>query len=102
MLLIYLGITIGVMATTLCWPKVFKPLRAWARRKNDTLGDFLCCPYCVSHWLSFAAVILYKPVVVHSSIPLVDWWVSAMLLVFIASITSGTIVFSFSRIDLPK
>lgn len=37
--------------------------KAW-----DKLSELFACPYCLSHWLSFGAVILWRPWLVSGDI----------------------------------
>lgn len=64
-----LALSIGSVAYTISSSKVSMPLRlAITKRAVRTkskrlrwLADLLSCPYCVSHWLAFAATIVYRP-----------------------------------------
>src|SRR5262245_36940514 len=34
---------------------VFEPVRSAVEEKNRKIGELLRCPYCLAHWLTFAA-----------------------------------------------
>lgn len=87
---VVLGIAIGAVSFTIARTKITQPLRAKIAGKNTWLGNLVGCPYCVSHWLSFAAAGLYRPRIVDLWLPL-DVLVAAMVMVAISAFTWGLI-----------
>lgn len=69
-----LAASIGSVAYTVSSSKVSAPLRTHVMKRaiRDRskgwrwLADLLSCPYCVSHWLAFAATLIYRPWLVDS------------------------------------
>lgn len=85
----YLALPVAAISLTISKADVFLPLRSWIYDRNEWLGELVRCPYCVAHWLSFGAVAIYQPRLVHSSFALLDYFASAMALVAIATIVMG-------------
>ena len=50
------------------------------------------CPYCLSHWVAIALVVIYKLRLVSLWLP-IDYLVSAFAVVCVASILSGVILY---------
>lgn len=71
-----LATAIGAVAYTTSSAKISAPLRtkvlrAAIRDKSKAkrwLADLLSCPYCVSHWLAFAATLVYRPWLVDANL----------------------------------
>lgn len=92
-----LAASIGPVAYTITSSKVSMPIRLAITRRavasRDArlrwLSDLLSCPYCVSHWLAFAATLVYRPWLVDSGLPAglgrpFDFFVTAMAMVAVA------------------
>lgn len=47
------------------------PLRRWAAARNETLGLFVACPWCVGFWISLGAVYAAWEVAPLRGLP---WW----------------------------
>lgn len=71
---LYLALATGTVAYTLSSTKITEPVRAKLTR-GSFLHKLAGCPYCLSHWLAFAAVAIYRPWLVHGGGPL-DWAVT--------------------------
>jgi hypothetical protein len=90
--LLSLGLAVGSFAYVLTSAAISAPLRLAvekraARRRNtggwEWLRQLLGCPFCVSHWLAFAAVAVYRPWAVDVFRPL-DFLVTTFVLVVVA------------------
>lgn len=57
---------------------------------SSWLGDLVGCPYCVSHWLTAAAVLIYRPRLVELWCPL-DLLVTALAMVAFTAVVVGFI-----------
>ena len=90
-----LALAVSAISMTVSKAVVFKGLRSWTRGHLPWLGKLMSCPYCTSHWVSFAIVGLYRPSVVNSGFWAVDLFVTALALVAVAAPVSGLIFFSF-------
>lgn len=85
-----LALSIASVAFTISRTKVTEGLRLWVMEKNTWLGGLVKCPYCLSHWLTFGAVIIYRPRLVELFWPL-DLLVSAMAMVTVTAFFVGVI-----------
>jgi len=83
-----LAISIGAVAFTITRTKISEPFRKWVKLKNTWLGNLFGCPYCLSHWLAFGAVMIYRPTLVDLWLPL-DLLVTAMAMVAFAMFVAG-------------
>ena len=72
---LYLALATGTVAYTLTSSKITSPLRKVIGKHSDFLGKLFACPYCLSHWLAFFAVLIYRPWLVHGGGPM-DWAVT--------------------------
>src|SRR5690349_21038171 len=81
----FLFLALAVAAISFTISKSSMPViaaaRAWVTERSDFLDRLLHCPYCTSHWVALAAMLLYHPIVVTSASPVADWFVSWMALV---------------------
>lgn len=107
---------VGAAAFTIARTKVTAPFRDWAAKpyrrweKADAqaraanpavsvgkssrvkasywVSSLVGCPYCLSHWLSWAAVAVYRPRLVHQWLPL-DLFASSWPIIAAAMLTAG-------------
>lgn len=92
---LYLSIATGAISMTVAKAKIFAPVRAFVTQHTAFIGGGLSCPYCVSHWVAFFFVCLYRPYLVHGYF-VVDFVVSMMVIVALASATSWVIFHAFA------
>lgn len=57
-------------------------------RASKWLSTLVGCPYCLSHWLSWGAVAVYRPRLVHAWLPL-DLFTSSWPIIAGAMLTAG-------------
>lgn len=89
------------IAISVTQQEMFRPLRQWAAGKNAMAGHLFSCFYCFSHWVVFAGIAIYRPVVVNSGYLLVDLVVTAFFTVGLATVCSGVIL-QMVRIAIAK
>jgi Protein of unknown function (DUF1360) len=69
-----LSVAVGCFSFTLTKAKISSPFRVWIAGKTgkawEWASDLFMCPFCVSHWLAFAAVGYYRPWLVPGPVPL--------------------------------
>ena len=65
---LYLSFAVASISFTVTESKLFRSFREWVKRKNTFLGELVSCGYCLSHWLAFAFIAIYKPRLFKS------WW----------------------------
>lgn len=88
---VVLALAIASFSVTTAKAKVTKPVREFFLARVKPLGMLLSCPYCVSHWLAFALVLLgYAPGFCDN--PVMDFLVQSFALVAVASLISGTMM----------
>ena len=58
--LVLLALAVSAASVTITLSAAFRPIRDAVSRRAVAWG-ILHCPYCLSHWLSFAAVGFYRP-----------------------------------------
>jgi uncharacterized membrane protein (DUF106 family) len=85
------AVTMG-LSHTIAREKIFEPLRNACGGMGTWRGYLISCPYCASHWLAFVLVPLTGaygirvtprwPVVS----PILDWFLSAILVTVIAAV----------------
>ncbi|HET7785407.1 MAG TPA: hypothetical protein VFL36_05515 [Myxococcales bacterium] len=90
-ILLVSAVTMG-MSHTIAKEKLFEPLRARCGGMSTWRGYLVSCPYCASHWLAFVLVPLTGaygirvvprwPVIS----PLLDWFLSCILVTVIAAV----------------
>jgi hypothetical protein len=95
-----LAVAVAVMALVITRSKIALPLREWATRTSKWLGKLLTCPFCTSHWLAFGLVAVYRPRLVHSDIYVLDLFMTALVIVAIASIIAGWVFQSIAGMHI--
>ena len=59
-LMLYLALATAAISLTISKTRAFATVREAIMARNDWLGHFVGCPYCVSHWVSFGFVVFYR------------------------------------------
>jgi hypothetical protein len=98
--LIVLGVANGFVSLTVTKSLFFQSFRDFffnhsigprgqRRRFIPWIHDLVSCPYCFSHWVSLAMVIIWKPILTKTEIgtPYLDFLVSLFALVGVSSIS---------------
>lgn len=63
---------------------IFSSLRNYLSEWNKWIGKLVCCGYCFGHWVSFGLVILYKPRLFFSPIMIIDYFLTALFIAWLA------------------
>lgn len=92
-----LTLPVSAISLTITKSSLFERLREWALERNKWLGKLVSCPYCASHWVSFALVALYQPRVIQSTAWPIDLIVSAFAIVALAQPVSFLVLLSFKN-----
>ncbi len=85
------AVTMG-LSHTLAREKVFEPLRNACGGMNTWRGYLISCAYCASHWIAFVLVPLTGAYGIHVVprwpviSPLLDWFLSSILVTVIAAV----------------
>ncbi|MEY8709890.1 DUF1360 domain-containing protein [Mangrovibacter phragmitis] len=77
------------LSMTITQTELFASLRALAARKNGLLGHLFSCFYCMSHWMVAAGMLIYHPILLHSSVGLFDWIMTAFIVLTITTFING-------------
>jgi hypothetical protein len=94
-----LAFSVSAISLTITKAQIF----GWLRERlqgSKWLGGVIECSYCTSHWLAFALVAYYQPVVVKSQVLLIDLAVSAFVVVGIATMVSWLVYNSYKKLDV--
>jgi hypothetical protein len=91
LLVVFLSLAVSTLSMTITKAKVSKPTRDAIAKRSTWLGELVNCPYCMSHWLAFGIVAIYRPVVVDSGLYVLDIFVSALVIIALASFSAGLI-----------
>lgn len=87
--LLYLSLAVGVICYTISKGVIFESLRWWIEDRNAWLGKLTSCFYCLSHWVSLAAVLVFQTRLVHSGVGVLDYLVSAFALTATSTLVSA-------------
>ncbi|WP_328745070.1 hypothetical protein OHT57_06460 [Streptomyces sp. NBC_00285] len=87
---VFLSVAVASAALTVSRTAIMGPFREFVLRHSTFAGRLVGCSYCISHWLSFGAVLLYRPRLTHLFLPL-DLLVTTMVMVTLAAILTGAI-----------
>lgn len=79
------------VAITVTQTELFAPLRAAANKAGHMIGHLFHCFYCISHWVVIAGIAIYRPTLISSGVPLIDWIVSTFFTITLAALVSGLI-----------
>lgn len=89
------------ISITITQQEIFRPLRDWVKSKSNKLGHLISCFYCFSHWIVFIAILIYRPIIIHSGISAVDLVSTIFFTVYLATIFSG-LIFKVMRTAIAK
>jgi hypothetical protein len=92
---IVLSVVVWAASTSIARARVLRPLRAWVKRRSDYLAEGVSCQYCVSHWVAFAATLLFRPQLLPAAswpaslpwlLPIADFFACAFALIGLAAL----------------
>lgn len=87
--LFVLSMCVSTVTYTITRSVLFKFLRNWVLNRNETLGKFIGCPYCLSHWVTAFFVILlyvYSPIIMVTDVLLLDATITMFATIGLVSI----------------
>ncbi|WP_428240777.1 hypothetical protein [Gynuella sp.] len=79
------------MSITITQTELFASMRTWIAKKNTLLGHLFHCFYCLSHWIVFVFIALYRPTLIDGSYVLINLAVTAFVTISLATLISGLI-----------
>jgi hypothetical protein len=91
---LFLSLACGIISFTITKSVLFEEFRDFFfYRSNKQPGKFISnlvtCPYCFSHWVSLAIVLIWQPIFTNCGHLWVDLGVSVFAMVAVASYTWG-------------
>ena len=86
-----LGICCGTISYTLTKGSIFGPLREWVIMRSLWLGKLIMCPYCMSHWVAFGAMLVFHPRMIGSTSTWVDYLATGFALTGLSALFAATI-----------
>ena len=89
-----MGAAAAAIAVSFTQGSVFEGLRKWIAERNRLLGELAHCFFCMSHWIVFAAVAVYRPRPLQLSMA-ADLIVAAFLSIAIATVVAGMMFAAF-------
>lgn len=99
--LVYCSIACGAISMTTAKSKIFQPLRDWITAKSPWLGEGVSCPYCTSHWVSLALMLVYHPRPLTCDVAIIDYFVATMMMVALSSVSSWVIFQAYAAMVTP-
>jgi hypothetical protein len=88
---ITLGIACGTMSYTIAKGSIFNWFRDWFFHRSTNgfynfIHELVSCPYCLSHWVSFVFVCIWRPIITSCGIVGFDLIISWLVIIGIAAI----------------
>jgi len=102
LIVLLLSMATAVVAMTITKATLFKDFRGWSKKQSRLLGELMSCPFCMSFWISAAAVFYYKPRPVVSDIAGIDYVTSVLIIVCLSSFWCGLIFKAYSQMGVPE
>ena len=86
-----LGICCGVISFTITKGSIFRNFREWVIKRNSWFGQLIICPYCMSHWVAFFAMLTFHPRMIASNISIADYLATGFALTGLSALFAATI-----------
>ena len=96
-----LSLAAASIAYTITQTELFLPVRKIASKVGHMTGYLFHCFYCMSHWIVFAGVLIYQPVLISSGHLYIDLITSAVCAVTLTTFIKG-IMFGGCRNAMAK
>lgn len=84
-----IAVAASSVSITITQTELFAPLRKLMQKAGHMIGYLFQCFYCMKHWVVAALILMYQPVLIHSSFLPMDLAVSWFFTVTISSFVSG-------------
>ena len=92
-----LSLATGSAAFTVTETVLFAGFRGWVAKRNTLTGKLVGCGYCLSHWIAFVLVAVYRPRLFHGWWP-VDYFLTALIISWLAAFQWAVLVWIMQRI----
>ena len=93
--LAYLSVACGAASLVVSKGAVFDRAHKWLEPRAPLLEQMLSCPWCLSHWVALALVLVSRPLPLTGLLP-VDYFVATMVVVALSSLTARAIFWAYS------
>lgn len=80
---------------TITQTELFLPVRNLAHKAGHMMGYLFHCFYCMSHWVVFAGILIYRPVLINSGFIVVDLIITTFFTITITTFINGFMFRSF-------
>jgi len=97
LIVLWLGIATGAISLLVTKSTIFNPVHNWLEKHASFIEELLSCPWCTSHWVALFFTLIYHPLLVDLWRP-VDYLVTIMVMVTIASVTARIIYSAYKPI----
>ncbi|AKL14207.1 TPA: DUF1360 domain-containing protein [Kluyvera intermedia] len=77
------------ISMTVTQTELFAAFREWTTKKNAMLGHLFHCFYCLSHWVVFGGMLVYRPALLQSGFALIDWVMTAFITITLTTLING-------------
>jgi len=88
------GIAAAAISMSFTQGSMFEPLRSWIAARHALMGELARCFFCLSHWVVFAGIAIYRPRPLHGVLA-VDLVIAAFVGVAVATVVSGLMFAAF-------
>jgi len=89
---IWLALAVAAVSYTITRSLLFAPARAAIEfLAGPFIGELFSCPYCFSHWVTLAAVLVYRPRLGISPSAILDGLVAGFAMIAISAVVVNTI-----------
>ena len=92
-----LALAVGSVAFTLTRSKISSSYRVWLAGRAPKnkfwqwMFDLFSCPYCLSHWLTFIAVAVYRPWIISRPFAGTGWVVIQFVVTSLAVVAGAAL-----------
>lgn len=86
-----LALVVSSISYTMSSMEIFEPLRDFCHRKNKWIGSLFSCFYCLSHWVTFFFVAIYRPEIIPGAHLFINLIVSSFFIIQLSTYFSGLI-----------
>lgn len=100
--LVVCSLAVSAISWTVTKSTVFIPLRKFISGKSAWLFQLITCPYCFSHYLALAAVLLVKYQPVATQYVVVNYIISVFATVTLASAFTGYLIRYAFQFDMKE
>ena len=77
------------ISMTVTQTELFAAFREWTAKKNALMGHLFHCFYCLSHWVVFGGMAVYRPALLNSGFALIDWVMTAFITITLTTLING-------------